>query len=362
MPQLLGSRTIIASGASQYLAQELSQHSYSKLFVITDSHIAQHQQPTLPTQLPHHTINLSPGEATKSLNSAEFCWQQLFENGADRQSAVIGFGGGVITDLSGYVAACYMRGIDLITIPTTLLGMVDAAIGGKVGVNLKEGKNIIGCFKQPALTLIDPDLLSTLPDRHFFAGLAEIMKCGIICAPDLFEVLESKEESLLDREASVLDKVIRRAVEIKQELVERDPEDRRGIRATLNYGHTFAHALETLTGYQQLLHGEAVAIGMSCAAHLSVSLGYAMETLVQQTDQLLQQLRLPTVLPKLDLAAMTQLMLRDKKGERGKITCILAEKIGKVFSLSDLTPKQVETGLKRKMEWDERTRSIDCPC
>src|SRR5271155_1812770 len=208
------------------------------------------------------------GESRKRLSEVEALAEKMIAGGADRSSVVVAFGGGIVTDVAGFLAAAFMRGIPVIQVPTTLLAQVDAAVGGKTGVNLVSGKNLIGSFHQPLVVLIDPDVLATLPDREYRAGLYEIIKAGIICDPDLFRVLDECAPAVLAKTPATVDRIISDAVRIKAEVVSAD--EREGdLRRILNFGHTIGHALEAETQYTRFLHGEAVAFGMSAATALA---------------------------------------------------------------------------------------------
>jgi 3-dehydroquinate synthase len=214
---------------------------------------------------PVHLLN--DAEAAKNLQTVEGIARKLVVAGADRHSLIVAVGGGVVGDVAGFVAASYLRGVALVHVPTTLVAQVDSAIGGKTGVNLPEGKNLVGAFYPPRLVLVDPEALRSLPDREFRGGLAEVIKYGVIADAELFAFLESNMEAILRREAKALEKIIRRSIEIKAQVVSKD-ERESGLREILNYGHTFGHALESTTRYKRFQHGEAVAWGMMCAALL----------------------------------------------------------------------------------------------
>ena len=215
------------------------------------------------------TLVVDSGEQTKCVTDADRLWQQLLKLGADRTTLLIAVGGGVVGDLAGFVAATYARGIPFVQVPTTLLAQVDSSVGGKVGVNLPQAKNMVGAFWQPMAVLIDTQTLQTLPEREYRSGLAEVVKYGVILDAEFFAQLEGDAKSLLHRRHGVLQAVIARCCRLKADVVEADEREETGRRAILNYGHTFAHAFETVAGYGQLLHGEAVSIGMMCAARLA---------------------------------------------------------------------------------------------
>jgi 3-dehydroquinate synthase len=247
---------------------------------------------------------------------------------ADRKSMVIAVGGGVVGDLAGFIAATYARGLTFVQIPTTLLAQVDSSVGGKVGINLPAAKNIVGAFWQPAGVLIDLDCLRTLPQREYVSGLAEVVKYGVSLDQDFFDFLEKNKAGLLARDPQVLEHVVARSCQLKASIVEQDEREQTGRRAVLNYGHTFCHAIETTTGYDRFLHGEAVAIGMVCAAGLAQRLGrFSVEASRRQTA-LLEALQLPTRASGLDVEQMLAAMQHDKKAEYGQLRFVLPTQLG----------------------------------
>ncbi len=292
-----------------------------------------------------HRILIPSGESSKNIETAQYCWKEMHRLRVDRQALVIGLGGGVITDLAGFVAACYMRGLDVVHIPTTLMGMVDAAIGGKTSVNMESGKNIIGAFHIPKHVYISTYFLQTLPERDMRAGLAEVVKYGIIAEPLLFERLE-RQDVLNDLE--ILDTIIAKCCKIKTCIVKQDVKDG-GLRAILNFGHTFAHALETATNYTYYLHGEAVAIGMSCAFFMSHVLGLINETLIERLHCLLKKLKLPVDLPRMPPETLLKLMYGDKKTYGGKLNLILVKEIGCVEQVSNVDPQIILKAMNMKL-------------
>lgn len=274
-------------------------------------------------------IVLPAGEKTKSLGQVTRCYQELCRHRLERNSCIIALGGGVIGDLAGFVAATYLRGIPFIQLPTTFLAQVDSSVGGKVGVNLPEGKNLVGAFFQPRLVLCELNTLKTLPEREFRAGLAEVIKYGIIYDRPLFETLEDQLPALLRRSFDALEKVIARSCEIKAEIVSKD-EKETGLRAILNFGHTLGHALEALLGYGKLLHGEAISIGQVWAAELSHRLCGLPEEDVLRIRTLFERAQLPTQI-KLSTARQGKIlktMALDKKVAGGEIRFVLIPKIG----------------------------------
>lgn len=296
------------------------------------------------------SIVLDPGEISKNLETVKTCWEEMYREGIDRHSLVIGFGGGAVTDIAGFVASCYMRGLDVVYIPTTLMGMVDAAWGGKNGINLQGGKNIVGSILQPELVLVEPSYLQSLPEREFVSGLAEIVKYGIIADPTLFERLEETGPDLLTRNSEIMLEIIQKCCNLKNEIVQKDEKDK-GLRAILNLGHTFAHAIEAATNFSIYLHGEAVAIGLSCAFYLSFILGMAEENLIFRLHDLLKKLNLPTALPDIPPPEnLIEFMYRDKKTVHGQINLIAVEKIGSVKQLFNVEPELILKALIKKQE------------
>ncbi|HEY1483492.1 MAG TPA: 3-dehydroquinate synthase [Candidatus Acidoferrum sp.] len=279
-------------------------------------------------------------EAAKNLRTVEGIARKLVVAGADRQSLIVAVGGGVVGDVAGFVSASYLRGVALVHVPTTLVAQVDSAIGGKTGVNLPEGKNLVGAFYPPRLVLVDPEALKSLPDREFRGGLAEVIKYGVIADPELFAFLESNMEAILGREAKALEKIIRRSIEIKAQVVSKD-ERESGLREILNYGHTFGHALESTTRYKRFQHGEAVAWGMMCAALLGHE---AVGTRADAASRIVALVRKigplpgwPKIAPRVLMAAMQS----DKKTRAGHVRFVLAPRIGHAASFDDVRPETV---------------------
>jgi 3-dehydroquinate synthase len=271
------------------------------------------------------------GETAKSLKTVQSCYDRLASHRLERKSFIVALGGGVVGDLAGFVAATYLRGISFVQVPTTLLAHVDSSVGGKVGVNLKAGKNLVGAFYQPKLVLCDLDALATLPAREFRAGLAEVIKYGIIYDASLFARLERDLPKLLRREPAVLGEIIARCCEIKARVVGQD-ETESGLRAILNFGHTIGHGLEAISSYGKYLHGEAISIGQIAAAKLSHELAGFPEKQTHRIADLFKRAGLPTQVklsarqrPKLFAA-----MKLDKKVSDGEIKFVLAKRIGKV--------------------------------
>lgn len=277
---------------------------------------------------------LPDGEQHKTFANISRLMDVLVANRFNRDCAIIALGGGVIGDMAGFAAACYQRGVDFIQIPTTLLAQVDSSVGGKTGVNHPGGKNLIGAFHQPVAVLADIDTLETLPDRELRAGLAEIIKYGLIHDAEFFNWLEAGIEKLLARDSDALVHAIRRSCEIKAEIVGRD-EREQGERALLNFGHTFGHAIESATGYTEWLHGEAVGAGMLMAASLSSEMGQLTGGDADRVDALLRRAGLPTRVPGVTELQMLSHMRLDKKVKSGRIRFVLLRAVGKAFVTAD---------------------------
>lgn len=290
----------------------------------------------------HAVVVLPDGEVHKSWQSCNDVFTALSALGANRDATIIALGGGVIGDLAGFSAACWMRGIDVIQMPTTLLAMVDSSVGGKTGVNLAAGKNLVGAFHQPRAVVADTSTLATLPMREYRAGLAEVVKYGAIGDNTFFAWLETHADALAARDDAILAEAIATSCRFKAGVVERDQHEH-GERALLNFGHTFAHALETAAGYGQLLHGETVAIGMLQAARLSRALGLASGTDGERLAALLTRLDLPVVPPPCDPDRLLKLMRLDKKNLSGRLRLVLWRGIG----AAQVVPDVDETAIRR---------------
>jgi len=288
------------------------------------------------------SIILPDGEKFKTLESIDLIVDQLLAARCDRNITILALGGGVIGDMAGFSAACYMRGVPFIQIPTTLLSQVDSSVGGKTGVNHKRGKNMIGAFYQPQCVLIDTATLDTLPDKELSAGLAEVIKYGLIRDQKFLLWLEKNMHRLLARDAEALASVIHESCRHKAEVVAAD-ELEKGGRALLNLGHTFGHAIEAGMGYGKWLHGEAVAAGMVMAAELSCRLGWLKKTDVEQIEKILIKAKLPTRAPReLSVATMLEHMAVDKKVANGKLHLVLLKKIGQAILTNDFPVKIME--------------------
>jgi 3-dehydroquinate synthase len=282
-----------------------------------------------------HQVVLPDGEQYKTWEVMNNIFDALLENHCDRRVTLVALGGGVIGDMAGFAAACYQRGVPFIQVPTTLLAQVDSSVGGKTGINHPLGKNMIGAFHQPQCVLIDTATLNTLPDRDLSAGLAEVIKYGLIRDTSFLEWLETNMDALLRRDAAVLAEAIERSCRNKAEVVAAD-ERESGERALLNLGHTFGHAIETGMGYGTWLHGEAVAAGMVMAAALSARMAWIQAADVARIEALVQRARLPVRAPAaLDPTRMLELMAVDKKAQDGRIRLVLLQAMGKAVVTAD---------------------------
>jgi 3-dehydroquinate synthase len=275
------------------------------------------------------TVTVPDGERYKTMRSVSRVVDALAQARFERSSVVIALGGGVIGDLAGFAAAIYSRGVEFVQIPTTLVAQVDSSVGGKTGVNHELGKNLIGAFYQPRVVLMDPGTLKTLPEREWRAGLAEVIKYGVIADEGFFESLEENIEPILKRDEDLVSNVVAHSCQIKASVVEQD-EREGGLRRILNYGHTVGHALESLGRYRRLIHGEAVGIGMVYEAELSHRLGLCSEQVVVRQRRVVERTGLPTEAPPLRFASLWAAMQHDKKVSRGQVLCVLPRSIGRV--------------------------------
>ena len=285
------------------------------------------------------------GEQSKSIDVAIELWERMLDEGTDRKSTVIAVGGGVVGDLAGFVAATFARGLTFVQVPTTLLAQVDSSVGGKVGINLPGAKNMIGSFWQPRGVLIDVNVLQTLPEREFNAGMAEVVKYGVIQDAEFFAYLERHVDAINSRDPAVLTHIVQRCCRLKADVVEQDEREETGVRAILNYGHTFGHAFEAATGYEELLHGEGVAIGMLCASRLAERLGRVDAAFTKRQQDLLESFGLPTAVPPLAHDELIELMYHDKKTERGKLRFVLPSRLGHVEVVRDVSSDDIRTAL-----------------
>ena len=338
---------VVGTGNITRIGEYLKSLSKStKVLIVTDTAVQYHYAPIVLRRLKQAgfdvgLIEVPVGESSKSLEQLAYVVDSLVAHQLDRSSTVIALGGGVVGDLAGFAAAIYMRGIDYIQIPTTLQAQVDASVGGKTAINHAKGKNLIGAFHQPKLVLIDVDTLNTLPIRDLRAGLVEVIKMGVIRDEHLFEMVEENLGTILDLDATTLINIIARACANKADIVAKDERESR-LRMVLNYGHTFGHALESLTHYEGLRHGEAVSIGMNCAARLAVNLGMFSRIDFERQRKLLDQAKLPVTFPSnLTPKAICDAMYYDKKALDGKLRLILPTRIGEVVIRDDVTDTQI---------------------
>lgn len=309
--------------------------SCRRALVVTDENVA-------PLEAPYvaglgdvgitATLAVVPsGEHSKSLDRAADLYDDLVRLRADRHTAVVALGGGVIGDLAGFVAATYARGLPLLMVPTTLLAQVDSSVGGKVGVNHPRAKNIIGAFHQPAGVWIDTETLRTLPDREYRCGLAEVVKYGVILDAEFFEFLERHADAILAREPGPLRRVVAHSCRLKADVVSKDEREETGLRAMLNFGHTIGHAIESVSGYGSgFHHGEAVAVGMVAESALAERLGWIDAATAARVKALVERFGLPASAPGLDHDAQVEAMTRDKKNQKGKTRFVLPRRIGHV--------------------------------
>lgn len=322
--------------------------SYSKIIVLSDKNIAPHFLKKTLQSLPETTTSfiLDPGEKEKNIESLQHLWRHLLKSGADRKSLMINLGGGVIGDIGGFAASTYMRGIDFINIPTTVLAQVDESVGGKTGFDFAEIKNLIGTFDQPKAVIIDVDTLKTLPQREFLSGFAEIIKHGIIKDKKYFDKVTNKKP--LDFNEEELIDIIKESCEIKAAVVEND-EKESGLRKIVNFGHTIGHAIEaiSLTTDNPYLHGEAISIGMVVEAHMSHEKGLLSKEDVEVITTSLTNAGLPTTVPHFDRDQMIQKMKVDKKNKNGKINFTLLKSIGEALIDQTIPEEKIKEILTR---------------
>ena len=338
---------VVGTGLLNRVGALLTPHTKSnKVLIVSDAYVKTCYLPVVLKSLEDvgldvRVIDVPGGEESKSLAQVSRIQDSLVEHQLDRGSIIVALGGGVIGDLAGFSAAVYMRGIPYVQIPTTLQAQVDASVGGKTAINHPKGKNLIGAFHQPKLVVIDVETLKTLPQRDIRAGLIEVIKMGVIRDAPLFERVEADLEALLNLDDTTLIEIISQACVNKAEIVAKDEKESR-LRMVLNYGHTFGHALEAVTHYNRYRHGEAVSIGMSCAAQLAVNLGMFSETDFQRQCTLLKRTELPITLPSdLTSEALCDAMYLDKKTLGGKLRLILPTRIGEVVIRDDIEDRYV---------------------
>ena len=323
-------------------------------YIITDTNVYPHartaQNSLEASGIPTHVFFIESGESHKTLETARHIYQWLASQKAERDHLVIAVGGGVVGDLAGFVAGTYLRGMPLVQVPTTLVSMMDAGIGGKTGVDLPEGKNLVGVFKQPNFVLADVSTLSTLPERERNSGWAEAIKHGFILDEDLLTTFEMERSAISALDPEITADVIRRSMRIKAEVVSRDEKETLGERILLNYGHTIGHAIEAVTNYSELLHGEAVAIGIMGAAYISNEMNMISDQEVERHRSLLSSYKLSTSYPGMNVDAVREAMLMDKKVIDGKIRWVLLNGIGNAVAVSNVSTQIVDQALKRLAE------------
>lgn len=336
------------NGSRHRLLEQLApQVSSRRLVVISDQQVEAALRPTLCPDA--EWLVVPSGESSKCLEVAASLWSRLCQLGVDRQTAILSVGGGMVSDLAGYVASSYLRGLPFYSIPTSLLAMVDASVGGKVGIDLPEGKNLVGAFYPARSVAIDPELLDSLPDSEWASGMAEVIKHGVLQGAPLWDsLLAASPEEMADRARR--EALLRQAVGVKLWVVEQDPYERTGLRATLNLGHTFGHALEWCSSYQ-LRHGEAVALGMLAALRLSRSLGLLEEDFETPLTDLLRRWSLPVSLPQPEAEhwgweGIARAFGRDKKNSEGRWTFILPRRVGLMEIVSGPDPEAVRDAVE----------------
>ena len=295
-------------------------------------------------KLRYQVLEMNDGEPAKRLQTVEQLAEQMVATGADRRALLVAFGGGVVGDCAGFLASIFMRGIPVVQIPTTVLAQVDASIGGKTGVNLRSGKNLVGAFHQPKSVLVDPEVLETLEEREFRAGLFESLKCGVIRDRKLFDFMERQAKRILGGDSAAIERIILDSVQVKAAVVSAD-EREAGLRRILNFGHTIGHALEAATGYDQLLHGEAVAWGMMAAASIAEEIGTCDKETAERIRAVVQAYGpLPSI--RVQTHEVISRLTFDKKAIAGDIHWVLPRKIGKVKLVSGVGPEVVEQAVR----------------
>jgi len=295
-----------------------------------------------------NTIIIPDGENTKCFNRLRMIYEKLSKYNLDRKSPIIALGGGVVGDITGFAASTFLRGIPFIQIPTTLLAQVDSSVGGKTGINLPTGKNLIGTFYQPSLVIIDPQVLSTLKKRELLSGMAEVIKYAVIRDENFFKFLMKNINEILMLDMDKIKKIIKKSCRIKAHIVSQD-EMEEGIRAYLNFGHTIGHSIETLTNYRYYKHGEAVAIGMAAAAKMAAAWGFCSFETYIKIKQLIEMTGLKTKMPKLSYKQYIKIIKKDKKKIGEQVRLVLPKRIGEVF-IKEMEIKDVELALKNELK------------
>ncbi|PYM74378.1 MAG: 3-dehydroquinate synthase [Candidatus Rokuibacteriota bacterium] len=347
----LGSRSyriVVASGAIATIGTRLRELSVgTRTALVSDAAVARLYGKTVTSSLESAGFSVVPievpeGEGAKTLAVAQHCWNELIAAGLDRTSTVLALGGGAVGDVAGFAAATYMRGINFVQIPTTVLAQVDASIGGKTAIDHPLAKNMIGAFHQPRLVLVDPAVARTLPERDFRSGLAEIAKHGVVLEAEYFAELERDVTPLMARELDVLERIIGGSCRLKAAVIERDEREAE-LRHVLNYGHTIGHALEAATKYERFTHGEAVSLGMVAEARLARRLGVAGDETVARQERLLEALGLPVRAAAIDVEPVVGAIARDKKAKDGRVPFVLAPRIGAFRLVYDVPVAEVRS-------------------
>lgn len=344
------SQAIVEWGGLHHLAPTLQAFDFPRrVFLVTDSEVGVLYAQSVLALLTEvgfepRIFTIPAGEASKSFASFQRIIDWLVEQKAEQKEPLLALGGGVVGDLTGFVASCYYRGVPLVQLPTSLLAQVDSAIGGKTGINHALGKNLIGAFYQPTLIYVDPAMLLTLPERVYREGWAEIVKYAIILDAEMFDLIEEHTRELDARDPALLSAIVARCIRMKMDVVQRDERDS-GLRNILNYGHTFGHALEAITDYGAWLHGEAVSIGMEIAARIAVASGTCSQEEAARQTRLLQALRLPVRCPGVDGDAILEAMQRDKKVRAGRTRWVLPTRIGHAEVFGDIDPAIVQAAI-----------------
>ena len=347
---------VIGKNSLECIGQELSEIGFKeglKVLVVSNKEVSDHYGDCVIKSLIKNKYNpklliLKAGEEQKNQSSIDLIHNAAYDARLERGSLMIALGGGVIGDMTGFAAATWLRGINVVQIPTTLLAMVDASIGGKTGINHSKGKNLIGAFHQPKLVLIDPETLVTLPEREFKAGMAEIIKYGVIADPDLFELLENLDNisELSSIDEKLLLEIIKRSAKSKAKIVIKD-EKESGVRAFLNYGHTFGHVIENLCGYGKWLHGEAVAMGMIAISQLAVQRGLLKEADAKRQKRLIEKAGLPSKWPRLELEDVLSSLQGDKKVKNGNVSFVMPLRIGDVKIFNNVSNNEIHECLQK---------------
>ncbi len=341
---------IVERGVLERLAEFLPARA-KKIFVVTTEDVWSYHGEVFAKAIGsrlHHVLFFPGGEARKRLSEVEALADQMVALGGDRTSLVIGFGGGIVTDVAGFLAASFLRGVPVLQIPTTLLAQVDAAVGGKTGVNLVGGKNLMGAFHQPLAVLIDPEVLRTLPEREYRAGLFEVLKCGVIRSEELFDEMALHVADILGNHPAMLEKIIAESVRIKCDVVTKD-EKESDLRRILNFGHTIGHALEAETKYTQFLHGEAVAFGMNAATRLAQKTGHLG---LADANSILNAIEAYGPIPStagVKAQALLDRLGSDKKTVHGQVHFVLPVKIGEVKVVTGIETAPIREAIEAAM-------------